>query len=100
MARKSERDEDAVTAVTRLLRGSTPELRTAVMECVVGSMIDSGSDWGSISLWHGYLENALMQYFQMLGRTEQAVCQHCYHNLGPGLQDRLRGKISVERAMR
>ena len=69
------------------------------MELIVGAMVDA-PDWGSLAFWHGELEHALMRYFQMLGRTERAVCQHCYHNLGPGLQERLRGRVVVERAMR
>jgi hypothetical protein len=69
------------------------------MECVVGEMV-SAADWGSLTFWHGELEHALMQYFQLLGRTNHAVCQHCYRNLGPGLQERLKGKIEIERAVR
>jgi hypothetical protein len=93
------KDEDAITAVTRALRGSTPELRTGAMEVVVGAIVDAG-DWGTLAFWHGELEHALMEYFQLLGRREQAVCQHCYRNLGPGLQERLRGKVEVEHAVR
>jgi len=70
-----------------------------VMEEVVGQLIDHG-DWGSLALWHGELEHALMQYFQMLGRTQRSVCQHCYRNLGPGLQERLKGQIEIEHPMR
>jgi hypothetical protein len=97
MAKKS--DEDAVTVVTRALRGSTPELRTGAMESVVGAMIDAG-DFGSLAFWHGELERALMQYFQMWERNREPVCQHCFRNLGPGLQERLKGKIVIEHAVR
>jgi len=69
------------------------------MEVVVGAMIDGG-DWGSLALWHGELEHALMKYFQVLNKTDRGVRQECWRNLGPGLQERLKGKIEVERAMR
>jgi hypothetical protein len=62
-------------------------------------MIDHG-DWGSLMFWHGELEHALMEYFRMLGRTERGVRQECWRNLGPGLQERLKGRIVVQRAMR
>ena len=91
--------DDAVEVVRRALRRSSAEDRTSVMEEIVGQLIDHG-DWGSICWWHGEIEHALMQYFQMLGRTRRAVCQHCYRNLGPGLQERLKGQIEIAHAMR
>jgi hypothetical protein len=96
---KKKNDEDAVALITRLLRGSTPELKTQVMEVVVGAMVDAGN-WGSISFWHGELERALMQYFQLWERNKEPVCQHCFRNLGPGLQERLKGRVVIERAVR
>ena len=92
-------DGDVLGVVTRALRQSTPELRTELMELIVGAMIDAGN-WGSLCWWHGELEHALMEYFQMLNKTDRGVRQECWRNLGPGLQERLRGKIEVERAMR
>jgi hypothetical protein len=97
--RESEREEDALAVITRALRNSTPELKTGAMEVVVGAMVDVGN-WGSICWWHGELEHALMEYFQLWERNREPVCQHCFRNLGPGLQERLRGKIEIERAVR
>jgi hypothetical protein len=94
-----DEDDDLIEVVQRALRHSTPELRTQVMECVVGAMVDAG-DWGSICWWHGELEHALMEYFRLAGRTEQAVCAHCFNNLGKGLQERLKGRVVVEEARR
>jgi hypothetical protein len=97
---KKKSDEDVVALITRSLRGATPELRTQVMEVVVGAMIDAGNDWGSLAFWHGELEHALMQYFQIWERNKEPVCQHCFRNLGPGLQERLKGRVVIERAVR
>ena len=99
MAKRNDGGEDVLTVVTRALRQSTPEIRTGVMEVVVGAMIDGG-DWGSLALWHGELEHALMKYFQVLNKTDRGVRQECWRHLGPGLQERLKGNIEVERAMR
>jgi hypothetical protein len=92
-------DGDVLGVVQRSLRRATPELRTQVMECVVGEMIDHG-DWASLMFWEGELENAVAEYLRMLNRTEQAVCGCCFNNLGKGLQERLKGRVVVEEARR
>jgi hypothetical protein len=92
-------DEDVLGVVQRALRQSTPELRTRAMELIVGEMVDHG-DWASLMFWEGELENAVTEYLRMLNRTEQAVCGHCYNNLGKGLQERLKGRVVVEEARR
>ena len=94
-----KKDEDAVTVVTKALRRATPELRTRMVELVVGEMIDHG-DWGSLAFWHGELEHALMEYFRLVERTEQAVCGCCFNNLGKGLQERLKGRVVIVEARR
>jgi len=99
MAKGNDGDGDVLGVVTKALRQSTPELRTQLVELVVGVMIDRG-DWGSLMFWEGELENAVTEYLRMLNRTEQTVCGHCYNNLGKGLQERLKGRVVVERAMR
>jgi len=91
--------DDALELVRRSLRQSTPELRTRAMELIVGEMVDHG-DWASLMFWEGELENAVTEYLRMLNRTEQALCGHCYNNLGKGLQERLKGRIVVEEARR
>ena len=91
--------DDPIELVRRALRQSSAEDRTSVMEEVVGQLIDHG-DWGSLALWHGELEHAFMKYFQMLNKTDRGVRQECYRNLGPGLQERLKGQIEIEHAMR
>jgi len=95
VAKKS--DEDAIALVTKALRHSTPELRTQLMECVVGAMIDGG-DWGSIMFWQGETTNAVTEYVRMLNRTNRAVCGCCWDNLSDDLKRMLEGKITVERA--
>ena len=74
-----ENDGDVLSVVTRALRRATPELRTELMELIVGAMVDGG-DWGSLCWWHGELEHALMKYFQMLGRTDRGDRQECWRN--------------------
>ena len=95
MAKESDRDADVLGVVTRALRQSTPELRTQLVELVIGTMIDR-ADWGSIMFWEGELENAVTEYLRMLNRNERALCSHCFNNLGKGLQERLRRKAEVE----
>ena len=94
VAKKS--DEDAVGVVTKALRHSTPELRTQLMECVVGGMID-GADWGSIMFWSSELSNAIEQYLLMLARTNRAVCGHCFDGLNEELKRKLEGRVEVRR---
>ena len=97
--KKNNADGDVLGVVQRALRRASAEDRTQLMELVVGAMIDSG-DFGSLAFWHGELEHALMQYFQMLNKTERGVRQECWRNLGPGLQERLKGRMVVEEARR
>jgi hypothetical protein len=92
-------DDDLIEVVRRALRRSTPQLRIQLIEQVLVGLIDGG-DWGSICWLHGEVEHALMKYFQTLNRIDQGVRQDAWRNLGPGLQERLKGKIEVERAMR
>jgi hypothetical protein len=99
MAKGNDWNADVLSAVTRALRHARPELRTQLMELVVGSMIDAGN-WGSLSFWHGELERALMKYFEVWERNGEAVCQHCFRNLGLGLQERLKGRVVIEHAVR
>jgi len=94
-----ENDVDVLSVVTKALRRATPELRTELMELIVGAMVDH-NEFGSLAFWHGEVEHALMEYFRMLNKTDRGVRQECWRNLGPGLQERLKGKIEVERAMR
>ena len=94
-----ENEPDVLGVVTRALRHSTPELRTRAMELIVGAMVDGG-DWASLMFWEGELENAVTEYLRMLNRTDHALCGHCWGNLGKGLQERLKGRVVVERAMR
>ena len=92
-------DDDLIEVFRRGLRRSTPQLRIQLIEQVLVGLIDGG-DWGSICWLHGEIEGALMEYFKTLNRTDQGVRQEAWRNLGPGLQERLKGKIEVERAMR
>jgi hypothetical protein len=66
------------------------------MEFVVGEMIDAG-DWGSLCFWQGQLSEAVAEYLLMAGRANQAICEHCWENLGEDLRHRLKGKVSIER---
>ena len=100
VAKKNDRrDEDVLVVVTRALRRATPELRTQLMEVVVGEMVDGG-DWGSLMFWSSELSNAIEQYLLMLSRTNRAVCGHCFDGLNEELKRKLAGKISVERMVR
>jgi hypothetical protein len=89
-------DEDALTLVTRALRQSTPEIRTGVMEVVVGAMVDAG-DWGSLMFWSSEISNAIEQYALMLARTNRAVCGHCFDGLTEELKRKLEGRVEVRR---
>jgi len=95
VAKKNDRDGDAVTVVTRALRRSTPELRFQLLELVVGAMIDAGTDWSSLMWWSGELDHAVSEYLRMLDRTNRAVCGHCFENLSDDLKRKLEGKIEV-----
>jgi hypothetical protein len=92
-------NDDLIEVVRRALRKAGPEDRTRVMELLVGEMVDH-NDWASLMFWQGELENAVTEYLRMLNRTDHAVCGCCFNNLGKGLQERLKGRIVVERAMR
>jgi hypothetical protein len=100
VAKKNDGDgEDLIEVVRRGLRRSTPQLRILLIEQVLVGLIDGG-DWGSMCWLHGETERALMRYFRTLDRTDRGVRQEAWRNLGPGLQERLKGKIEVERAVR
>jgi len=94
VAKKS--DVDVLSVVTKALRRATPELRTELMELIVGAMVDAG-DWGSIMFWSSELSNAIEQYLLMLSRTDQAVCGHCFDGLNEELKRKLVGRVEVRR---
>jgi len=99
MTKRNDGGEDVIDVVRRALRRSTSQFRIQLIEQVLVGLIDGG-DWGSICWLHGEIEHALMKYFQTLNRTDQGVRQEAWGNLGPGLQERLKGKIEVERVVR
>ena len=99
MAKENDADGDVAGVVQRSLRRASALDRTIAMELIVGEMVDHG-DWAVLMFWEGELENAVTEYLRMLNRTEQAVCGHCYNNLGKGLQERLKGRVVVEEARR
>ena len=99
MAKGNDGDGDVLGVVTKALRQSTPELRTQLVELVVGVMIDRG-DWGSLMFWEGEINHAISEYLRMWARTNRAVCGCCWDNLSDDLKRKLEGKIEVERAMR
>ena len=96
MAKKNDGDGDVLSVVTRALRQSTPELRTQLVELVVGAMVDAG-DWSSLMFWEGEIAHAISEYLRMLSRTNRAVCGCCWDNLGDELKGRLKGKVEVVR---
>jgi hypothetical protein len=95
VAKANDRDSDVLGVVQRSLRQSTPELRTELMEVVVGAMIDGG-DWGSIFLHQGLLSEAVEQYLKWTNRTGQQICGHCFDNLGNELKRKLKGEFVTE----
>jgi hypothetical protein len=92
-------DDDLIEVVQRALRQSTPQLRTRLVELLIGEMV-SREDWSSLMFWSGEIDHAVSEYLRMLSRTNRAVCGCCWDNLSDDLKRRLEGKIEVERAVR